>query len=175
MQEIWKSIKGFEGRYEVSDKGRVKSLERVVMRNDGRKQIINERILKGRPNTNGYLMVALYDDKSKQKSCCIHRLVCETFIEPVEGKNEVNHKDEDKTNNAVCNLEWCTRKENINYGTRNQRTSKPVAQFTKSGEFVKLHQSVHSAGRSLGIYYQNICACANGRTKTAYGFIWKHV
>lgn len=51
MQEIWKSIKGFEGRYEVSDKGRVKSLERVVMRNDGRKQIINERILKGRPNT----------------------------------------------------------------------------------------------------------------------------
>lgn len=175
MQEIWKPIEGYEGQYEASNTGYIKSIERDVMRKDGKKYHRKERILKTWVDRGGYLQVSLYDKKRKKKTCKVHRLIGLTFLRTVEGKGEINHIDEDKTNNAVWNLEWCTRKENINYGTRNQRTSKPVAQFTKNGEFVKLHQSVHSAGRSLGIYYQNICACAHGRAKTAYGFIWKYV
>lgn len=102
MQEIWKDIKGYEGLYQVSNLGRVKSLPR--------KNVTKEKILNGGNNGDGYIKVSL-----SNKLYYVHRLVAEAFIPKIEGKNFVNHIDENKSNNNVNNLEWCTNKENINH------------------------------------------------------------
>lgn len=176
-EEIWKDIKGYEGIYQVSNKGRVKSLDRVVVRSDGQKQTVYERILKNYTQR-GYLYVSLYSSPKQ-----VHRLVAEAFIPNPENKPQVNHKDEVKTNNCVENLEWMTCKENNNYGTRNERvgkatrkrTSKPVAQYTKDGELIKVWSSTREAGRQLGINQSNISVVARGKRKTYSGFVWKYV
>lgn len=170
--EIWRDIKGYEGIYQVSSKGRVKSLERVTVDSIGRKHHRKERILKDHMYK-GYLYVRLYDGPKR-----IHRLVAEVFIPNLENKPQVNHKDENKTNNKVENLEWMTAKENLNYGTRNERSakalSKPVAQYTKDGEFVKIWPSQSEAERQLEISPGNICNALQGRYKTCGGFVWKY-
>ena len=181
--EVWKDIKGFEGRYQVSNMGRVKSLERTVTRKNGRKQIIQERILKTHPYRDGYLRVALYDSCGKRKSFLVHRLVCEAFHKNPENKPCVNHIDEDKTNNTASNLEWCTVKENNNYGTRNERAgkasgkarSKSVGQYTRDGKLIKVWQSAIDVERQLGFSQGNISKVTRGKRKTAYGYVWKYV
>ena len=120
-EEIWCPIRGYEGIYEVSDQGRVKSIGYG-----------KERILRPVRNNNGYLLVGLRKNR-EQKWYLVHRLVAQAFIPNPDNLPQVNHKDENKTNNSVQNLEWCDRKYNCNYGTRNQRISKPVLQFTKDG------------------------------------------
>ena len=164
-EEIWCPIKGFEGLYEVSDQGMVRSLK------SGK-----ERILKPQRNTCGYLRVNLYKN-GEMKNYRIHRLVAQTFIPDPNNLPEVNHKDEDKTNNKVSNLEFCDKKYNINYGTRNHlvsmKLSKPVLQYTKSGEFVKEWKSMNDVQRNLGYYSQNISQCCTGKRKSANGFVWK--
>ena len=120
-EEIWCPIRGYEGIYEVSDQGRVKSIGYG-----------KERILRPGRNTCGYLLVGLRKNR-EQKWYLVHRLVAQAFIPNPDNLPQVNHKDENKTNNSVQNLEWCDRKYNCNYGTRNQRISKPVLQFTKDG------------------------------------------
>lgn len=179
QEEIWKPIPGYEGLYEASNKGRVKSIERVVVRNDGRKRTVKERILKGSPDKAGYLLVTLHDGKSEQRTYPTHRLIGFTFLEPVEGKNEINHIDENKVNNAVWNLEWCTREENNNYGTRTERSaktqSKSVAQLTKDGKLVKVWLSTREAERQLGLKHGNISNAALGKQQTAYNYVWKYV
>ena len=119
MKEIWKNIKGYEGLYQVSNLGRVKSLERKD--NLGRK--VNEKILKNRNATHGYIAVILSKDSNK-KTYRVHRLVAEAFIPNPNKYLEVNHKDENKSNNRIDNLEWCDRKYNCNYGTFKERHSK---------------------------------------------------
>ena len=158
--EIWCPIKGYEGLYEVSDQGMVKSIGYG-----------KERILKPARNT-GYLQVNLWKN-GEMKTYRVHRLVAKTFIPNPNNLQEINHKDENKENNSVLNLEWCDRKYNINYGTRNQRVSKPVIQYTKSGEFVKEWKSGIDVQRNLGYHQQYISECCNGRYKSAYGFIWR--
>ena len=160
--EIWCPIKGYEGLYEVSDQGRVRSLK-----------FGKERILKPALTPQGYLIVGLCKN-GEIKQCLVHRLVAQTFIPNQNNLPEVNHKDEDKENNSVQNLEWCDRKYNINYGTRTDRCSKPVLQFTKDGEFVKEWKSTKDVQRNLGYFHNNISNCCNGKCKSSNGFIWKY-
>ena len=175
--EEWRDVVGYEGLYQVSDQGRVKSLERKVKHWCG-ERTVKERILKPSDNCMGYLIVNL-SAGGKRKHFKVHRLVCQAFHDNPENKLDVNHINENKTDNRACNLEWCTRRENINHGSRNTRTaealSKPVGQYTLDGELVKIWPSATEARRQTGFSQGNICLAANGKHKQAYGFIWKYV
>lgn len=167
--ENWKDIKGFEGLYQVSDLGRVKSLN--YMRTG------TERVLVGNKGKNGYLIVNLCKD-GKQKSRLVHRLVATAFIPNSDGLPQVNHKDECKTSNAVTNLEWCDGKYNTNYGTgierRAKAKSKAIYQYTLGGSLVRSYPSLTEAGHRTGYGYGNISACCLGKLKQAYGYLWSY-
>lgn len=162
MDEVWRDIIGYEGLYQVSDCGRVKSFY------NGK-----ERLLSAGKDKDGYLQVKLYKD-GKMKSCYVHRLVAQAFIPNPNGLSQVNHKDEIKTNNFETNLEWCSCKYNTNYGTRNERMSKAVYQYTLDGSLVKLYPSVREAERKTGYNRGYISACCLGKVNQAYGFIWSY-
>ena len=168
--EEWRDVAGYEGRYQVSSMGRVKSLERK-----GRK---SERILKQDVVYGGYLTVVLCAG-GKRKMHKVHRLVCQAFHDNPDNKSDVNHINENKTDNRACNLEWSTRKENLNHGTRNERSakslSKPVGQYTRDGDLVKVWPLTIEVQRQTGFSRGSICETANGKRKQAYGFIWKHI
>lgn len=114
MEEIWKDIQGYEGLYQISNYGRVKSLERIVRKSNGVLQPRQERIMAKRVSTDGYYIAKLSRD-GHSKSIAIHRLVASHFIPNPNNLPEVNHKDFDRTNNHVDNLEWCTHLDNIKY------------------------------------------------------------
>ena len=175
--EEWRDVVGYEGLYQVSDQGRVKSLERTYIDKIGRGRYVKERFLKPNVSYGGYLRVGLYAG-GKRKWFRVHRLVCEAFHENPENKLDVNHINENKTDNRACNLEWSTAKENCNHGTRNARIaetkSKPVGQYTLDGELIKIWPSTQEAQRQTGFSQGNICKTANGKYKQAYGFIWKY-
>ena len=169
-KDIWRDVEGYEGLYQVSDQGRVKSLERK-----GRRK---ERFLKPGMDKDGYLFVNLWAG-GKQKNHKVHRLVCQAFHENPGNKPQVNHINEIKTDNRASNLEWCTYAENNNHGTRNERVakaqSKPVAQYAQDGELIKIWPSTREAERQTGFRHGYIGQSANGKRKQAYGFIWKYV
>ena len=162
MMEIWRDIEGYEGLYQVSNKGRVKSLK-----------CGKERILRPGIDGYGYCFIILYND-SVRKTFKLHRLVAQAFIPNLYNKPQVNHLDENKKNNCVDNLEWATAKENINYGTRNERASRKILQYSKSGEFIREWQGALEVERVLGIDNSHINACCRGKRKSAGGFIWKY-
>lgn len=165
MSEIWIPVKGYLGLYEVSNFGNVRSL------NYGRTKQI--KVLKFIEDKDGYLTVGLCKN-GKIKFCKVHRLVAEVFLPNWFDDPEVNHRDENKTNNQVNNLEWCDHKYNVNYGTRTEKCSKPVLQFTKEGEFVREWNSTKEVGRN-GFDQGAVSACCRGtRLKTHKGYIWKY-
>ena len=176
--EEWGDVVGYEGLYQVSDQGRVKSLERKVSHWRGGERIQKERILKPDVSQDGYLRVGLYAG-GKRKWFRVHRLVCEAFHDNPDNKSDVNHINEDKADNRAVNLEWCTAKENNNHGTRNERSaknrSKSVGQYTLDGDLVKVWQSTNEVERQTGFSHGYICKSANGKYKQAYGFIWRYV
>ena len=159
MNEIWRDIKDYEGLYQVSNLGKIKSLKR---------QGTNGGILKAVKTKNGYLHIELSKNK-KLRTFSVHRLVTEAFIENTENKPQVNHKDGDKTNNCVSNLEWCTAQYNIDYSN-----SKRVNQYDKQGNFIKTWKSMKEAERELNICNSNISRCCNGKAKTTGGYIWRY-
>ena len=167
-EEIWKDIAGYEGLYKVSNLGNVKNLR---YRNKHEEHLLTKRHQK-----NGYLTVSL-SKNSIYKNFLIHRLVADVFIENPYNFPCVNHKDENKRNNCVDNLEWCTYKYNNNYGTHREKEArtkeKKVFQYTKDGKFVKEFYSTQEAKRCTGINQGNIWACCTGRYKSAGGYIWK--
>ena len=120
-EEIWKPVVGYEGLYEVSSYGRVRSLDKYVKYSNGRINLHKGRILSPGKDTNGYLQVILTCN-GKHKSIKVHRLIAQAFIPNPDNLPEVNHLDEDKTNNSVDNLEWCDRNYNLNYGTARIRS-----------------------------------------------------
>lgn len=172
--EIWKDVAGYEGLYQVSSEGRVKSLERT----DSWGRTVKERILKTNVVGGGYLSVVLYAG-GKTRMFFVHRLVCQAFHENPDNKPQVNHINEIKTDNRACNLEWCTCKQNINHGTAKDRSSKnrskSVGQYTLDGALVKFWASTMEVERQAGFNHGNISKVANGKLKQAYGFIWKYV
>ena len=161
--EEWRDVVGYEGLYQVSDQGRVKSFKWN-----------KERFLKPSMDKDGYLLVTLCTG-GKPKTLKVHRLVCEAFHENPDNKPQVNHINEDKTDNRACNLEWCTCKQNVNHGSRNERVSKPVGQYSLDGKLIKLWPSTMEAERQAGFNHGNISQVANGKYKQAYGCIWKYV
>lgn len=146
--EIWKDIAGYEG-YQISNHGRVKSHYKTA------------RILKPYLNTDGYLNIDI-----KKKQYKVHRLVAEAFIPNPENLPQVNHKDENKTNNNVTNLEWCTAEYNINYSHSKQIICIETGQTYSSIKDAALQLNLNSS------YISNAC---KGRYKTAYGYTWRYV
>ena len=171
--EIWKDIPNYEG-YQVSNLGRVKSLERPYR--------VNERILKPQLSNKGYYQIGLRKN-SVRKFYSVHRLVYEAFNGPIPENMQVNHINEIKTDNRLENLNLMACKENINYGTRNERAgkvlkngkkSKTVLQFDLQDNFIKEYASTHQAERETGFAQGHICACCKGKLKTAYNYKWKY-
>jgi len=171
IEEIWKPVKGYEGLYEVSNLGRVKSLERFANCRYG--GTCKEKILKGGKDGAGYLLVGICQNK-KRKTKKVHRLVAEAFLKNPENKKTVNHKDGVKANNFVENLEWMTHKENVRHASKTGLLkTKRVVQIL-NGKIVKIWESQTEAGRCLGIHRNHISKCCT-RTKyrhTSGGFSW---
>lgn len=183
--EEWKDIEGYEGLYQVSNLGRVKSLARYVKHYKGGLLLLRERILTTIA-VRDYLNVNLYKE-GKIKMFKVHRLVAQAFIENPDNLPQVNHKNECKWDNAVWNLEWCTSDYNLKYGTRLEKaikksaktqqlthpTRKSVLQYTKDNQFVTEYMSMKEAERQTGINYSSISKCCLGKGLTAGGYIWK--
>lgn len=123
MFEVWKDIPGYEGAYQVSNTGFVRSLPRTFVNTRGERRNLPGKILDYRKARHGYAMASLYR-QMKFKNFKVHRLVAAAFLETVEGKTEVNHKNFDKTDNRVENLEWVNRIENVSHAIKGGRTPK---------------------------------------------------
>lgn len=166
MIEVWKDIDGYPN-YQVSNMGRVKSLNYKLT---GKEKIMN--ICNG---GSGYLKICLSKD-GKRKQYFIHRLVAQAFIPNPNNLPQVNHRDEDKQNNSVENLEWCDAKYNMNYGTCIKRISeskyKPICQFSKDGTLIKIWDGAKQAADELNIDCQHISDCCRCKRETAYGYKW---
>lgn len=192
MKEIWKDINGYEGIYQVSNLGKVKSISREVKHKGlfGNKEIchIKEKILsQNTDGKRGYLKVSLIKN-GKTKHYFVHRLVAMAFIENTHNKEQVNHINGIKTDNTVKNLEWCTNKENLQhswkkglrsidksyYKGKEHHNSLGVKQYDKQGIFIKEWYCINDAMKSLNKRGSGISRCCKGQNKTAYGYKWKY-
>ena len=182
--ENWKDIKGYEGFYQVSNLGRVRSLERDVYNSRGTLiRHTEEKILAPALNGIGYSFVNLHKN-GKSKVILVHRLVAEAFIPNPENKPQVNHKNEIKTDNCVDNLEWCDASYNINFGTRTERSiqnrrsykleNNPRAKAVFCVELNKTFDCAIRVEEELGICGSSICNVCKGKQKTAGGFHWRY-
>lgn len=160
-------VPDYEGLYIVSSDGSIYSVERKGNKGKNRK-------LTGGTDQNGYRVVCLTKN-GKQKTVRVHRIVAKAFVPNPNGFCEVNHKDENKTNNCADNLEWCNRKYNVNYGKRTDKTKKSVMQFDENGNFIQTYAGVREAANAIGaLTCGGISNCCNKKSKTAYGYIWRY-
>lgn len=188
MEEVWKTIIGYEELYEVSNMGRVKSLSRTKKQGTGN-YYRKEKILKSELNHKGYPVVSLYKKEIK-KTKSIHRLVAKAFIPNPNNLPQVNHIDGNKKNNCVENLEWVTASENVKHAFENglhkggnygkfggkHNRAKKINQYDSNGNFIKTWDSIIDITRNLNILSQNISKCCKkqyGR-KTTGGYIWRY-
>ena len=157
--EEWRNIKGYENLYQISNLGRVKTLPR-------KNRKTKEKIMKLRKDKDGYLRLGLHKE-GKQTTHQVHRLVAEAFLENPNNYECVNHKDENKQNNKIENLEWCTRAYNNTYGTRkynNMSRNKKKVKCITTGE---IFSSIKEAENAYSIHSQNICKCCKDKTKSS--------
>ena len=175
--ECWRWIPGFEGLYQVSTRGRVRSVDRWITYKDGSKRFIRGHVLKPVRNNCGYLRVWL-SRNGKGRYVFIHRLVAETWLDNPENKPQINHLNEQKDMNDVFNLSYCTAKANVNWGTRNKRAadsqSKPVEAIDpKTGQVVFEFSSTQEAQRK-GFSQRHVSACCLGNRKHHKGYMWRY-
>ena len=191
MEEIWRDIYEYEGKYQVSNMGRVRSLDFTSMQPHSKTGEIHPytytgRMLKPHAINSGYLAVGLRDQQGKRQHL-VHRLVAAAFIPNPNDLPVVNHKNEDKTDNRAENLEWCTNMYNNHYGnaqrklsethTNHPNLSKPVFQKDKDGCLVNMFPSAAEASRQTGIPQSAIVRCCNGEKyyKSAGGYLWEYI
>ena len=192
MQENWKDIKGYEGLYQVSNLGRVKSIERKKQ-NHSKLQLVPEKIKQPHQQfgkyANEYLVVNLYKN-NRGKNMFVHRLVAEAFLDNFDKNLEVNHKDGNKQNNCMGNLEMLTRSENQRHAYEvlgrkrskallgvkgyDNKTSKETGQYDFGGNLIKKYGSASQASEETGICYVSIKKVCRGEQKQAGGYVWKY-
>lgn len=179
MDEIWKDVVGYEGYYQVSNLGNVRSKDRIVPCKKNGQRFLKCQPLKLRKHSkNDEYWCAMFCKNGKYKRLLVHRLVAEAFIPNPNGFPQVNHKDENGENNCVENLEWCTSKYNANYGTRNERLAKfpkkPIIQKDLSGKFIRRWDGVIDAGRAIGRNSSGIINVCKGKQSHCGGFLWEY-
>lgn len=167
MNDIeWKDVVGYEGLYQISNRGEVKSFVRKG--GDELKQAVDHQ---------GYKSVVLCKDKVK-KRFKIHKLVSKAFIPNLDNLPVINHKDENKNNNKTSNLEWCDYSYNNSYGSKpkiqTEKLGKKINQLDKQGNFIEMWDSALLIQKHLSINNSNIIQCCKGKRKTAGGFIWRY-
>lgn len=164
--EEWRDIDGYDGRYQVSNLGNIRTLDY--------NHTHTIKLLKTSTNHRGYHQVCLTKN-NKKKIIYIHRLVALAFVQNPSPEifNYVNHIDEDKNNNNANNLEWCTNGYNVRYGSRTFKTSKEHAQYDLSGNFIRIWSSGKEIERVLGLDRRQIGRCCDGLIPSAYGYIWR--
>lgn len=177
--EIWKDVKNYENKYQVSNLGRVKSKERYF-ENNGGLQKVDEKILKQHSQygkkDNEYRIVN-FSIKHKTKNKYVHRLIAEAFLPNYDEKLQVNHKDGNKTNNNVENLEMLTRSENQKHAysvLKRKRKGKIVLQYDLNKNLINEYCSSCEASRKTKICRSSINDCCNKKIKTAGGYIWQY-
>jgi hypothetical protein len=186
MKIEWKDIPGYQGLYQVSNNGEVKSLKKEVKTKSNSLRTVSERILKTAVNQHGYVVINLYKE-GVSKNWRVHRLVALVFCSNPNDLNVVNHIDGNKLNNHYSNLEWCTHSDNVKHAyslglmsaTRNRlgfkgklhKDSKPVIQSTLCNKFVKEHESINMT-KEDGYTPQNVHKCCIGKLKTHQGYKW---
>ena len=180
--EEWRTVKGFDGLYQVSTKGRVKSLARTFMAQCQyglKKYRLNERILKQTKCSEGYYHVTLRRNHNESVNCSVHRLVAEAFIPNPDNLRCINHKDETRTNNNVENLEWCSHKYNSNYGTAQERSierrAKKVEQLSLDCQHVAFFPSIRAAARAVNGNFANVQKAVHENHRISYGYRWRLV
>lgn len=173
-KEIWKDVKGFEGKYQVSNYGNVKSLNW--------KRANCEKLLYLKKHNKGYRQVELVMN-GKPRMYLVHRLVAQAFIPNPNNKPFINHIDANKENNHLENLEWCTQSENVRHSmllNDNQGNSKRVfrrehiLQTSKDGQVIKIWDKCIDIKTELGYNQTSIFECCEGKRKTAYGYKWQY-
>ncbi len=182
-EQQWRPIPQYEGLYEISDQGDVRSIAQYTCHH-----IVTPRpkprSVKAELTHDGYVRVCL-SNRGTHKHYTVHRLVALTFIPNPDNLPQVNHKDENPQNNSVDNLEWCTGKQNCNYGKHCQRIrdrlaikhhlAKAVAKLDESGNILETYKSINDAARQLGIRGENITRCCKGKYNQSCGYKWKYI
>lgn len=178
MNEVWKDISGYDGLYQVSSFGRFRSLDTILKMKNGIDRFHEGHVIQPYVANDGYLMINLTKD-SVRRSYKAHRIVAEAFIANPFKRPFVNHKNENKQDNRVENLEWCTNKYNIRYGTtqkkRIEKIGWKVRQFSADGTYIQTFISMRAASRILKIPMNGIYDNCNGKTKSYKGFIFQKV
>lgn len=176
-EEIWKDVQGYEGIYQVSNFGRVKSLPRKVLNWNSNRYLKETILTQSTTKCREYPLIRLCKD-GKIKYISVHRLVATAFIPNPNNLPMINHKDENKQNNRVDNLEWCDHLYNVHYGTGIQRGARSRGKSVlmidaTTKEVIKTFGSAREAYKETGVWYKSISSACKNRYKTAGGYIWK--
>lgn len=180
MKEIWIDIKGYEGLYQVSNYGNVRSLDRTSIMKNGVSRFVLGRELRKKDNGHGYLIVSLYKHNVEEKKY-VHRLVGNAFILNPNNLPDINHKDENKSNNNVNNLEWCTKSYNSRYGTKIERGRETLKEhggnrgidvYDKEGHFIRHYDYSYDLTKD-GLDRRLLYAVCKGRLRSYKGLVYR--
>ena len=172
-KETWVSINNADN-YMISNFGNVKSIDRIVHYKNGTSRFFKGRMLTPRMHTRGYLIISIVCNDGKYRTLYIHKLVAQHFINNPYNLSEVNHKNEDKTDNHDWNLEWCDRSYNINYGNRNNKVAKKLSKKVRCIETGVIYKSLHEAAKINNIGVNMIARCCNKQRNTTHGYHWEY-